>query len=232
MLGLVKLARPPPAVKHKRANRNSFIADTPRDALRDMIFRDVMNLSQDRIMQRIRPPWVASPAYYHEPEQPLWKRLGKLTTLVRSRPNQIMYASKRTSLDQLISNLRILDCKPETYRLQDAVEMVVRCCAELSYDGGHKSLESQLRHDPVGQSLAGTREVMQIDKLARYLGLCKDLAKLSQMRPFRNTIKTVTLEPLTAFEEERPVGALRPCFVHAEVQLILHYEQHPPKRPP
>src|SRR3569833_555052 len=51
-------------------------------------------------------------------------------------------------------------------------------------------------------------------------------------RRYQHVVKNITLDILTAYPAERPVGALRRCHVHAEVQLILHYEQHFPQRPP
>lgn len=159
-------------------------------------------------------------------------RIERVLAHLRSRRDQTQYASQLAWLDQFVSSARILDYKLDGPRLREAVATVIRCCAGVSYGGGHRSLETLLRGVPGGRSIAETKEVMQIDKLARYLGLCRDLAKLSRRRPFRKSTKMVTLEPLTAFESERPVGALKSCHVHAEVQLILHYEQHPPERPP
>lgn len=230
VLSSVKLALPPLPSKCKLLIE-AYFAGILLETLQDQIFRDVLDLSQDRILQRIRPSWAPSPAYFRKQEEPLWVRIDRILEGVRSRPDW-MLCPQLARLDRLISNARVLDCTLDGPQLREAVATVIRCCAEVSYNRGYRSLEAQLHDLPDGRSISGSKEVMQIDKLARYLGLCKDLAKLSRREPFYHSAKVVILEPLTAFAPERPIAALRPCHVHAEVQLILHYEQHPLQRPP
>jgi hypothetical protein len=115
-------------------------------------------------------------------------------------------------------------------RLRNAIKTIVRRCADISHSGENRSLEQQITLR--GGSDLLTKEILQIDKLARYFNLCRDFGKLSQRCNFRNTTKVITLQYLEALQAEKPNGASKTCHVHAEVQLILYYEQFPTNRPP
>ena len=195
-----------------------------------MLFEDVLNLSQDRILQRIRPPWVRAPIYYRSVERPLWVRIQNTLTQITSSRDPTPYYDLLSRLEAFISSARDLEFRLYDTRLRDVIKNIIRSCTEISCNGGFKSLEQQIvlhgRPDLV------TKEVLQIDKLARYFGLCRDLGKLSQRCGFHKTTKTVRLQHLEALGAEKPKGASRICHVHAEVQLILHYEQYPTQKPP
>lgn len=133
-------------------------------------------------------------------------------------------------IEVFTSNARGLEYRSEGDQLRSKIKNTIRSCADISYNDGHKSLEQQVTLS--GGSGFETKEVLQIDKLARYLGLCRDLGKLSQRCNFHNTTKKITLQYVEAPRGEKPIGASQTCYIHAEVQLILYYEQHPTANPP
>jgi hypothetical protein len=183
-------------------------------------------------LQRIRPRWIPTPPWFDEAEEPLLNRIIQFYHPFKSRSGWTPGLISR--LDKLLLSLRLLETpeRPDERSVQATVEDIVRRCADVSYNGKHRSLEQQLREISVGQKISESREVAQIDKLARYLGLSKDLAKLAQRSKYRHVNQNVILEYLTAYPGSRPAGALRTCYIHAEVQLILHYEQQSLQKPP
>ncbi|KAH8657903.1 hypothetical protein BX600DRAFT_524038 [Xylariales sp. PMI_506] len=197
----------------------------PSDTLRDNIFEDVVHLSQDRILQRIRPVWVNAPQYYRGGEEPLWVRIER----VLERFNTVDLIP---SLDKLISNLKLLDKRIDGKELREALKTTVHLCADISYSGGHGSLEKHLQTIPGCQDFSELREVAQLDKLARYLGSCKDLSKIALSLKYHHLTQNIALKTLSAYDSATLPGASRPCHVHAEVQLILYYEQNFLQRPP
>ncbi|KAH7359485.1 hypothetical protein B0T11DRAFT_356185, partial [Plectosphaerella cucumerina] len=67
----------------------------------------------------------------------------------------------------------------------------------------------------------------QVDKLARFLFLCKDFIRLARKPQYQSLFKNIDVVALEANSGEVPAGLSKRCFVHAETQQILHYEQHP-----
>lgn len=215
----------------KHSDSYSIFTGTPGAVLEELLFEDVLDLSTDRILQRIRPPWIRTPAYYRGVEKPLWIRikttLTKIITSWDSRP----YDDMISRLKAFTSTAHDLEFRLEGARLRETIKRIIRSCATISYGCKHRSLEQQVIAAYGGSDFV-TREVVQIDKLARYFGLCRDLGKLSQRCNFRDTTKGITLQHLESFQAEKPNGASQNCYVHAEVQLILYYEQYPTEKPP
>ncbi|KAJ0108382.1 hypothetical protein J7T55_005359 [Diaporthe amygdali] len=192
---------------------------TQGDELQDLLFEDVVGLSKERILQRVRPPWMPTPPYFRGAEKPLWERIDQI---LKSFGYSTTYGDVISRLEAFVSKARALKNKPDEAQLRVAISSIVRSCAEVSYSGDYKSLEEQLKTIP--HNLV-TKDYMQIDKLARYFGLCRDLGKLAQRLSFRGTTKAITLERLIAFEAEKPAGALKPCYVHAETALDSQTEE-------
>ncbi|KAI0835926.1 hypothetical protein F5Y06DRAFT_305549 [Hypoxylon sp. FL0890] len=120
----------------------------------------------------------------------------------------------------------------DTERIRSSVREIVRHCVNVSYSGDHRSLEEQLREIPDGREISGGKGVAQVDKLARYFGLSKDLAKLARTAKYHHVMQNVSLQVFEGYPSIKPIGASSECHVHAEVQLILYYEQHTMERPP
>ena len=69
------------------------------------------------------------------------------------------------------------------------------------------------------------KHVRQVEKIARYWGLCKDLALAS--RRYSNLFKSVRLEIVPRYQRYTPPVVFPnkaiPCHVHAEIQLVTFY---------
>lgn len=182
-------------------------------------------MSQHRILQRLRPAWVPMPSYFKGSQRglPLWERLE---SAIKGRK-----ASRSLGLliqiRNLIADMKKLKVKPPDEDRDTLLGSLIRKCAEVSYAEGHRSLERRLQsvHQLASITERYKRDILQVDKLARYWGLCRDLSKISREPSYQRLIRNIRLKPLrVSYPRIRPPGATKGCNVHAEVQIILHYE--------
>lgn len=113
-----------------------------------------------------------------------------------------------------------------------ALKVVVQRSCEVCNLNGAKSLESQLRELGATKDLYESRLVVDIDKISKYLNICKELMRFSRREKSRPVFSNIRLEVCTAPPVSRPPGSRMECCVHAEVQLVLHYERYPAVFPP
>ncbi|KAI1210105.1 uncharacterized protein F4807DRAFT_467240 [Annulohypoxylon truncatum] len=200
-----------------------------KDVLQDMIYESVLDLSHERILQRIRPSWVPAPGYFRKGEQPLWERTDKILHYQKCE------LKLKPGLERLISELRLLEKRPSEQDLRVSLKSIVQRCADVSHDEYCRPSMQQLRQDLKNEESkwrTSLKDIVQVDKLAGYLALSRDLAELALQTQYRQLTQEIDLELLPAQEPLKPVGSLKRCYVHAEVQLILHYEDEPHEKPP
>lgn len=103
---------------------------------------------------------------------------------------------------------------------------VIKSCAELASIGGTGLLEEHLQRLQVPPHIRDRCGVRQIDKLARYFFVCRDLIRVGRRPEYKALFSNIAIETLEAFEARTPEGSFFPCFVHAEIQQIVHYTNH------
>jgi hypothetical protein len=112
------------------------------------------------------------------------------------------------------------------------LKSAVRKSSSISSQGKRRSLEEYLKSLGFDQAIYQNREVLQVDKIARYLGLCEDFFRISTQSGHPDLFRNIQIECCVAPTKTQPGGAVKPCQVHGEVQLVLHYEQYPHDPPP
>ncbi|KXH62680.1 hypothetical protein CNYM01_13107 [Colletotrichum nymphaeae SA-01] len=130
-------------------------------------------------------------------------------------------------LTQVVEALEPLESKQSSHDLRRYVKTAVKCCANVSTGTEQKSLELQLKPALNQLSEAARKVIAQIDKTARYRNLGRDLTKVVMRQAYRKILQHITLQPLLSPSPILPKGTANLCVVHAEVQLLLHYEQTP-----
>ncbi|KAI1441256.1 hypothetical protein F5Y02DRAFT_431034 [Annulohypoxylon stygium] len=91
---------------------NGLKDDMSKSALEDLIFESVIDLNQDRILQRIRPNWISTPDYFRKGklerniELPLWERIRAILHRPECHPRL------RRGLNKVISELQLLKRLP------------------------------------------------------------------------------------------------------------------------
>lgn len=103
---------------------------------------------------------------------------------------------------------------------------VIRSAAEVVEVGGKTSLEKYLRSLGISQDSLASYDIAQIDKLARYYHICKDLLKIARYPAYRSLFHNITLEPLESYGEIQRPGTAKLCHVHPEIQQVFHHARY------
>ena len=196
----------------------------------------VQLISQARILQRMRPSWLEPSGYIlnrnrpHNPNRlkPLWKTLDAALNQFQAPLNELLPGI----LDQareLVSSLKSLDDEEEDADARNTLlRSIVKQCADISCYNEKGTLEAQIAGIPEISDLASRRAVNDIDKIARYYGLCEDISRIAVKSRYCHLFERISLQHLEAPPQLSRRGSTTSCYVHAEVQLILHYERYPP----
>ncbi|KAJ5791726.1 uncharacterized protein N7518_008737 [Penicillium psychrosexuale] len=197
-----------------------------RREFRDKIFDMVVDTREDRILSRIRPPWLPQPSRYYKPRPFLLSQVQVFVDEISVINSQSAgFQSLVQPARQLIACL--LPFKkfvPQSLR-KEYQKNVIKSCAELAGVGGTGLLEEHLQRLQISAQLRDRGGIRQIDKLARYFFVCRDLVRVGRRPEYKPLFSDIAIETLKAFKG-RPVGS-KVCFVHAEMQQIVHYTNHP-----
>ncbi|KAG7103713.1 hypothetical protein HYQ44_017801 [Verticillium longisporum] len=191
------------------------------------LFLQVLQLSRRRILGRIRPPWIRQPSHIRKARPFLKDRVLDLAKELKKRLTstpQLQVAYDHVS--ELIDFLETLSRKLEQDDISRALEHIIMKCASIAAAGNMRSLEEHLKFNGVSSVLYSSPEVRQIDKLARYLLLCKDFLRLARKPEYRALFSHINVIALEAFSGIIRPGLSLKCFFHAEIQQILHLERN------
>lgn len=187
-------------------------------------------MSEHRLLQRLMPPWYPPPPHWtvkqKEKRVSLYRRIRNV---LLPRLEQNIPPSLHLKLSRVMKTLEPLETKRTGSDLRELVRTVVLSCIDICVGTKKKSLELHL-----GQSLTmlpdiGRKTVFQIDKIARYFSLCRDLVKMVRDKKYRRMFQHISLKPIVSPQPIRPKGSTEICITHAEVQILLHYERNPAK---
>ncbi|KAI3532642.1 hypothetical protein CABS02_13787 [Colletotrichum abscissum] len=199
-----------------------------RSAIQNRLFNEAVAMSENRILQRLVPPWYPAPSHWSA------KQRQKRTSLRHRMMTSLLPEIRGSGFDmicqkltQVVEALEPLESKQSGPDLRRHVKIAVQCCANVSTGTEQKSLELQLKPALDQLSEAARKVIAQIDKIARYLNLGRDLTKVVMRQAYRKILQHITLQPLLSPSPILPKGTANLCVVHAEVQLLLHYEQTP-----
>lgn len=191
------------------------------------LLRQVVELCRDRILQRIRPPWLLQPSYLTK------ERLFLLLQLQEFRDqnrDESQHTPEITTLlrkvDALLESLRPLESKNNDTTENLCLDDIIEKSAEVVALGGRGSLEKHLRSLGFSQDCIAKSGIPQVDKLARYLYSCKDLIRIVRQQSYSLLFQNITLKYLDAFPDVPRPGTTKQCFVHAEMQQVFHYAKH------
>ena len=168
------------------------------------------------------------PAYFHQGKDigPLYARiqlnlLKSIPTGKFSKNSEV--ESIRNGLSTLVELLKSINNSTQSSQV-DVLKHIVQQSYTISRQGAGKSLERRLQGLNLSQSVTEGREVLEIDKLSKYLEICDDLIRASGKPKTRDLFRNLKLEVCESYPGAQPPGASASCFVHGEVQLVLFYE--------
>ncbi|KAK1973531.1 hypothetical protein LZ30DRAFT_827934 [Colletotrichum cereale] len=188
----------------------------------------VLCLSSQRVLSRLRPSWVPQPRYFRTPQLSLQARLRTCITEIQKSSRPSAQTTRLLGrLEDLVEALKLVDHPVETNALLEALRMIVMSCAQLALLGSTNSAEEHLKILGVRKPLAASPEIRQVDKLARYLFTCRDLARLARKHSYRRLLSHVEITALESSQGLVRPGSGQRCFVHAEIQQIFDIEKQP-----
>ncbi|KAI6480304.1 hypothetical protein MCOR11_011669 [Pyricularia oryzae] len=139
---------------------------------------------------------------------------------------QRRFATTLHALEKMREHLRCLNTiKHDSKDLRETLRNIVLAAYDASATETPRKLEEKLRRcGPAGLGLADRTAVRQVDKLARYYGVCKDFAKLARRQSYQPLFSSVIVARCDVMPDtcRDPAGG-RKLHVHAEVQLVTHY---------
>ncbi|KAI9730966.1 MAG: hypothetical protein M1818_008042 [Claussenomyces sp. TS43310] len=205
-----------------------------RDIYFEALFDMVISFSRKRLHERLRSKQSPKPWWNSSPQPSLCTAIRKqLQALRKSRrvssPGMGLLYSELDDLAKVYENVDTQFGQADEHEL---LKTAVRKSFSVSTLGNQTSMEGQLRSQGFGEAICQSRTILQIDKIARYLGLCKDLIRFSRQPNHRKLFANINFEYCEAPQALRPVGSVKECHVHGEVQLLLHYEKHHHDPPP
>lgn len=130
-------------------------------------------------------------------------------------------------VDALLESLRPLENKDNAETGDLYLDGIINKSADVVALGGRGSLEKHLRSLGFSQDCIARSGIPQVDKLARYFYSCKDLIRIVRKQSYSPLFQDITLKHLDAFPDVPRPGITKQCFVHAEMQQVFHYAQHP-----
>lgn len=201
-----------------------------RQAFNQRLFEEVLELSQERILERIRPPWLPQPSYVTR-KRPFLRDTAR-TLSQRFRKHQRggpQMHDLTVKAEELVESLTVLERPPAATggtAATESIENVVLKAAALARMGSNSSLEKSL--ESIGADSMLSRDsravVRQIDKIARYLFVCSDFLRIARCPESRHLFENITIRRLQSMPGCVPPGARKHCFVHAEIQQVFYYE--------
>ncbi|KAK1047837.1 hypothetical protein LTR74_017675, partial [Friedmanniomyces endolithicus] len=201
--------------------------DITRDACQKQLFELIVQLSCNKILGRLGSTRFRRPMHLDKTRGPLPTRLRQLYSKnIRAsfprrncqdlnRPDR-QIGSFEAALQQLESG------KSEELHLN--VTRTIKQAFDLTEDG--VKLPTRLEALGCPDTFLDTKAVREVGKVSNYWRISRHLAICSQR--FRSHFATAEWYPLPSYRASSKSQVLSQQYVHAEIQLLVHYELTPP----
>ena len=181
-----------------------------------MVFETIVSLNSNRILGRLDSRW-STKRKVQGSKGPSTTRLRSAIEACNSGTEQLLdftvLLNEAKDLDDLFNKLDQGQMKPDVQTLK----VVVQSAYKLTH--GSVTLEKRLQQLGVQFS---AKAVGQVVKIAKYWGISSKLVEYS--RSYRTLFSNLKAERLKPFPPYRLPQTKRDLFVHAEIQMIIHYE--------
>lgn len=194
----------------------------------DQILDHVMRLNRNRIHGRLESKRWQIPAYFHirtggYKRQPLYREMEKyMGHLTRCG----VFADLKHDLADLCAWYQ----RADTIKTNGIEELqVLKQITQRSHAFSTLARSLLRQEDTFGglnaRNILESKHFLQVEKLGRYWGLCEDMAKAScKYRDIFRNVRSNSLDPYESIKSAISYsGNIVECFVHAEMQLLVHY---------
>lgn len=198
-----------------------------------------MILCQGRIHGRLQSTHWERPKHLQgKAKKPLHQSLKRLVLRVQTIPRAV--GLRDESLLQALRNLSdtyqaIHEYHDDDDRLRELLEDAVQRSHIITTRDGTCTLEETVSSYGFAPSeLCRDKTIRQVYKIGRYWGLCIELPKYARKYPA--VFQHIDLELMPSYQPTlsniffKSKKASVECYVHAEIQLLVHYDLHPDPR--
>lgn len=200
---------------------------TPEDITRDdcqaQLFEFIVQLNCNKILGRLESTKFQRPTHIAKIRNPLPTRLRQL---YRKHIQSSLSRHNRLDVDSLSGQIRSFEVafrrleEGEPEELIPNVKNAIMKAFDLTENG--VKLPTRLKNLSCPDSVLNAREVQEVGKISNYWRISHHLAVCSQR--FRRLFANVEWYPLAKYRASRKSRTITQQFVHAEVQLLVHYE--------
>lgn len=193
-------------------------------------------MSKERLLGRIQSRYRKKswPRKRANMSRPLYLKIDELVSNIST----VKLAAVKKATEKLrhlkaqLSSLQVVlkavdDGSPGQH--MELLATMVKHCFIVSHNRKATSLEIHLRLLGLNTDITTCRTVLEIDKIASYYGIVKELICLSRRPDSQELFSNIRLESLGAPPALTPQGASLTCRVHGEVQLVLFHARFPSK---
>lgn len=189
----------------------------------DEVFDLIFTLNRNRILGRIESPkYVPLRRNRGQESQGLPLRIESILNANMSRQSKTMQTDflLQSQLDGFKVRLAEFESCTSTERADKLLKSILRLVCDMA---GEVGFSKRMENLGIPEASDHWKHVLQIDKVASYWRISRELVKYS--RRYRKYFRLVEMIFLTHLRpSSSPIGLKNPRNVHAEVQMIVHYE--------
>jgi hypothetical protein len=197
-----------------------------RDDCNSQIFKLIVELNCNKILGRLGSSLFRAPTHLRKLLEPLPVRLQQV---YRQYVPARLSSAKRMEADRLIAELASFEAafeeleksKPEN--VLSMIKLVIMEAFLLTENG--VNLPERLQTLGFPNSILDARDVREVGKVSNYWRISRHLTVCSQR--FRQIFKNAEWHPLTKYGPSLNSQIIARQFVHAEIQILIHYELKP-----
>lgn len=188
----------------------------------ELICRNIMlDMHRDRILGRLG----CTKARFQKPASTnICARLQKLLKVARSAPHIQRRRNLLQRLHKLVTSINAAETS-KSFSMEEIAAL--RDVLQSSFDLMHNEDVSDDALPHLRADIKTSREYRELRALANYWRFCKYLIKCA--RRYKNCFGSIDLMTLAPVPIKSSNGLLR--YVHAEIQIVTHFEVRPDRRP-
>ena len=205
--------------------------DITRDCCQEQLFETIVQLNRNKILGRLGSARFQCPMRLTKTREPLPARLRHLfrNNIRISRP--FRNRQDFDGLDSQITSFEAVFSQLEDGRSEEAIAhigRVIKQAFNMTEDG--VKLPGRLKAVGYPDLLLDAREIREVGKVSNYWRISRHLAICSQR--FRSHFASAERCPLVNYRASLKSKVLPRRYVHAEIQILVHFELTSPQSMP
>lgn len=195
------------------------------------VLTKVLTLNESRIYARLKSIKWDKPGYQRSKdngERPLWREISQICNHIEPSDNRSVRSELTERLHKLVNRMKLLD-NSATNADDGIIELqqVVQDCYDFCSVAKNHRLKNQTSTDELHQ-LVENKYFRRLEKIAGYFESTDSMVSAARKYPakFRDAKVEVVPNYASVCSEISLKGRVTKCHIHAEIQLVFHYELH------